>query len=45
MDSRLCRGPGYHAHYRHSDDRAELLTTVDLMADFTESITHAALGL
>ena len=35
----------YHAHYRHSDDRAELLTTVDLMADFTESITHAALRL
>ncbi len=34
----------YHAHRRRGDDRPELLTAVDLMADFTESITRAALG-
>ncbi len=34
----------YHAHRRRDDDRPELLTAVDLMADFTESITRAALG-
>ncbi len=33
----------YHAHRRRDDDRPELLTAVELMADFTESITRAAL--
>lgn len=33
----------YHAHRRLGDDRPELLTTIDLMADFTESITRAAM--
>lgn len=33
----------YHALRRRTDDRAELLTTIELMADFTESITRAAL--
>lgn len=33
----------YHAHRRVGDDRPELLTAIDLMADFTESITRAAL--
>lgn len=34
----------YHAHRRRDDDRPELLTAIDLMADFAESITLAALG-
>jgi len=34
----------YYAHRRRGDDRPELATAVDLMADFTESITRAALG-
>lgn len=33
----------YYAHRRQGDDRPELLTAIDLMADFTESITRAAL--
>ncbi len=33
----------YHAHRRREDERPELLTTVELMADFTESVTRAAL--
>ena len=32
----------YHAHRRRGDDRPELLTVIDLMTDFTESITQAA---
>lgn len=34
----------YHAHRRRDDDRPELLTAIDLMTDFSESITRAALG-
>lgn len=33
----------YHAQRRADDLRPELLTTIDLMADFTESISRAAL--
>jgi len=33
----------YHAHRRSGDDRAALLTAIDLMTDFTESITRSAL--
>lgn len=33
----------YHAHRRSDDDRPALLTAIDLMTDFTESITQAAL--
>jgi len=34
----------YHAHRRSGDDRPALLTAIDLMTDFTESITRAALS-
>lgn len=34
----------YHAHRRRADTRPELQTVVDLLGDFTESITRAALG-
>ncbi|HNJ77733.1 MAG TPA: LysR family transcriptional regulator [Marmoricola sp.] len=34
----------YHAHRRSSDNRPELLAAMDLMADFTESMTYAAVG-
>ncbi|UUZ58909.1 LysR family transcriptional regulator [Nocardioides sp. B-3] len=33
----------YHAHRRRGDNRPELLTAIQLMADFTESITRSAL--
>ncbi len=33
----------YHAHRRRGDDRPELRTAVELMTDFSESITRAAL--
>ena len=33
----------YHAHRRSGDDREALLTAIDLMTDFTESITRSAL--
>jgi DNA-binding transcriptional LysR family regulator len=33
----------YHAHRRSGDDRPALLTVIDLMTEFTESITRAAL--
>ena len=33
----------YHAHRRSGDDRPALLTAIDLMTDFTESITGSAL--
>lgn len=33
----------YHAQHRNDDHRPELLTTIGLMADFTESVTRAAL--
>lgn len=33
----------YNAHRRRGDDRPELLTAIQLMADFTESITRSAL--
>jgi DNA-binding transcriptional LysR family regulator len=32
----------YHAHRRSGDDRPALLTAIDLMTDFTESITRSA---
>jgi len=32
----------YHAHRRRGDDRAELLTVIDLLTDFTEAITQSA---
>jgi DNA-binding transcriptional LysR family regulator len=38
-----CPEVRYHAQRRASDERPELLTAIDLMADFTESITLAAL--
>ncbi len=34
----------YYAHHRRDDDRAPLLTAIELMADFTDSITRAALA-
>ena len=34
----------YHAHRRRSDDRPALLTAIDLMTDFTDSITRSALS-
>jgi DNA-binding transcriptional LysR family regulator len=34
----------YHAHRRRGDDRPALLTAIDLMTDFTESITQSALS-
>lgn len=34
----------YHAHRRLGDDRTALLTAIDLMTDFTDSITQAALS-
>jgi DNA-binding transcriptional LysR family regulator len=34
----------YHAHRRSGDDRPALLTAIDLMADFTESITRSAVS-
>ena len=34
----------YHAHRRSGDDRPALLTAIDLMTDFTESITRWALS-
>ena len=34
----------YHAHRRAGDDRPELCTAIELMSDFTESITRAAQG-
>ena len=34
----------YHAHRRRGDHRPELLTAVELMTDFSESITRAALA-
>ena len=33
----------YHAHRRSGDERPALLTAIELMADFTESITRSAL--
>jgi hypothetical protein len=33
----------YHAHRRSGDDRPALLTPIDLMTDFSESITGSAL--
>lgn len=33
----------YHAHRRRGDDRPALLTAIDLMTEFTESITRSAL--
>jgi DNA-binding transcriptional LysR family regulator len=34
----------YHAHRRIGDDRPALLTAIDLMTEFTESITRSALS-
>jgi DNA-binding transcriptional LysR family regulator len=34
----------YHAHRRLGDDRPALLTAIDLMIDFTDSITQSALS-
>jgi DNA-binding transcriptional LysR family regulator len=34
----------YHAHRRSRDDRPALLTAIDLMTEFTESITQSALS-
>jgi DNA-binding transcriptional LysR family regulator len=34
----------YHAHRRLGDDRPALLTAIDLMTDFTDSITQSALS-
>lgn len=34
----------YHAHRRRGDDRPALLTAIDLMTDFTDSITRSALS-
>ncbi|MFC7726580.1 LysR family transcriptional regulator [Nocardioides sp. GCM10028917] len=34
----------YHAHRRRGDDRPELLTAIDLMTEFTDSITRSALS-
>ncbi len=34
----------YHAHRRSGDNRPALLTAIDLMTEFTESITQAALS-
>lgn len=34
----------YYAHRRRDDERADLLTMIDLLVDFTESITRAASG-
>jgi hypothetical protein len=34
----------YHAHRRTGDDRPALLTAIDLMTDFTDSITRSALA-
>jgi DNA-binding transcriptional LysR family regulator len=34
----------YHAHRRRDDTRPELQTAVELLGEFTESITRAALG-
>jgi DNA-binding transcriptional LysR family regulator len=34
----------YHAHRRSGDDRPALLTAIDLMTDFTESITQSAMS-
>ena len=34
----------YHAHRRSGDDRPALLTAIDLMTEFTESITRSALS-
>jgi DNA-binding transcriptional LysR family regulator len=34
----------YYAHHRRDDLRPELLTAIDLMADFTDSISRAALA-
>jgi len=34
----------YHAHRRRGDDRPALLTAIDLMTEFTESITRSALS-
>lgn len=39
-----CPPSWYHAQRRTGDERPELLTAIDLMADFTESISRAALG-
>jgi DNA-binding transcriptional LysR family regulator len=33
----------YHVHRRSGDDRPALLTAIDLMTDFTDSITRAAM--
>ena len=38
-----CPPSWYHAQRRADDLRPEVLTTIDLMADFTESISRAAL--
>lgn len=37
-------GSWYHAHRRSGDDRPALLTAIDLMIDFTDSITRSALS-
>ena len=34
----------YHAHRRSGDDRPALLTAIDLMTEFTDSITRSALS-
>ena len=34
----------YHAHRRSGDDRPALLTAIELMADFTESITRSSVS-
>jgi DNA-binding transcriptional LysR family regulator len=34
----------YHAHRRLGDDRPALLTAIDLMTEFTDSITRSALS-
>lgn len=39
-----CPTSWYHAQRRQGDDRPELLTAIDLLADFTDSISRAALS-
>ena len=39
-----CPPSWYHAQRRSGDQRPELITAIELMADFTESISRAALG-
>ena len=34
----------YYAHRRSGDDRPALLTAIELLTDFTDSITRAALS-